>query len=67
MSRYLIALLSYGAVPKEYFIDIVINALRDARSVFSDMRAALKGSLSDKACSLWVAIIFLLSLLRLLL
>ncbi|XP_062149198.1 probable RNA-dependent RNA polymerase 5 isoform X1 [Alnus glutinosa] len=44
LSRYLIALLSYGGVPKEYFIDIVTNALRDAHSVFSDKRAALKVS-----------------------
>ncbi|XP_059431765.1 probable RNA-dependent RNA polymerase 5 [Corylus avellana] len=44
LSRYLIALLSYGGVPKEYFTDIVINALKDAHGVFSDKRAALKVS-----------------------
>ncbi|KAE8099925.1 hypothetical protein FH972_017869 [Carpinus fangiana] len=43
LSRYLIALLSYGGVQKEYFIDIVNNALRDAHGVFSDRRAALNG------------------------
>ncbi|KAE7998673.1 hypothetical protein FH972_003192 [Carpinus fangiana] len=44
LSRYLIALLSYGGVQNEYFIDIVNNALRDAHGVFSDRRAALKVS-----------------------
>ncbi|XP_059431763.1 probable RNA-dependent RNA polymerase 3 isoform X2 [Corylus avellana] len=45
LSRYLIALLSYGGVPKEYFIEIVKNALRDGHGVFSDKRAALKVSI----------------------
>ncbi|KAB1214810.1 putative RNA-dependent RNA polymerase 5 [Morella rubra] len=42
LSRPLIALLSYGGVPREYFMDILLNALRDAQGAFSNKRAALR-------------------------
>ncbi|XP_059638213.1 probable RNA-dependent RNA polymerase 5 isoform X2 [Cornus florida] len=42
LSRNLIALLSYGGVPKEYFLDILMNALEDSQSVYSNKRAALR-------------------------
>ncbi|XP_030952375.1 probable RNA-dependent RNA polymerase 5 isoform X2 [Quercus lobata] len=44
LSRNLIALLSYGGVPKEYFMDILSNALSDAHGVFSNKGAALRVS-----------------------
>ncbi|KAK4601857.1 hypothetical protein RGQ29_011108 [Quercus rubra] len=46
LSRNLIALLSYGGVPKEYFMDILSNALSDAHGVFSNKGAALRVSVS---------------------
>ncbi|KAF5481968.1 hypothetical protein F2P56_002575 [Juglans regia] len=46
LSRNLIALLSYGGIPKEYFMDILINALRDAHGAFSNKRAALRVSIN---------------------
>lgn len=42
LSRNLIALLSHGGVPKEYFLDILTNTLEDAQCVYSNKRAALK-------------------------
>ncbi|XP_052180975.1 probable RNA-dependent RNA polymerase 5 [Diospyros lotus] len=46
LSKTLIALLSYGGVPKEYFLGVLENALNDARSVFSNKRAALRVALN---------------------
>ncbi|KAG6662192.1 probable RNA-dependent RNA polymerase 5 isoform X2 [Carya illinoinensis] len=46
LSRNLIALLSYGGIPKEYFMDILINALRDAHGASSNKRAALRVSIN---------------------
>nr|XP_023915657.1 probable RNA-dependent RNA polymerase 5 [Quercus suber] len=46
LSRNLIALLSYGGVPKEYFMDILSNALSDAHRVFSNKGAALRVSVN---------------------
>ncbi|MCL7051044.1 hypothetical protein MKW94_021514 [Papaver nudicaule] len=46
LSRYLIALLTYGGVPKEYFLEILTNALEDTKRVHYDRRAALRVSLS---------------------
>ena len=45
MSKYLIALLSYGGVPNEYFMNLLKDALEDAPSVQSSKRAALRGDL----------------------
>ncbi|GAB4852644.1 hypothetical protein Ancab_016859 [Ancistrocladus abbreviatus] len=45
LSKNLIALLSYGGVPKEFFEDILQNALMDAQGVLSNKRAALKVAL----------------------
>ncbi|KAM7509580.1 hypothetical protein LguiA_020033 [Lonicera macranthoides] len=46
LSKYLIALLSFGGVPQEYFLGLLTNALEDARSVFSNKRAALRVALN---------------------
>ncbi|GAV88059.1 RdRP domain-containing protein [Cephalotus follicularis] len=46
LSRNLIALLSYGGIPKKFFLDILMNALEEAHSIFSNKRAALKVSLN---------------------
>lgn len=45
LSKTLIALLSYGGVPKEFLLDLLESALGDANSVFSNKRAALRGIL----------------------
>ncbi|KAL0426980.1 UNVERIFIED_CONTAM: putative RNA-dependent RNA polymerase 3 [Sesamum latifolium] len=41
-SKYLIALLSYGGVPQEFFLNLLTNALEETRNVYSDTRAALR-------------------------
>ncbi|KAF8036238.1 hypothetical protein BT93_C2065 [Corymbia citriodora subsp. variegata] len=46
LSKTLIALLSYGGIPKEYLLDMLENALGDAYSVFSSKRAALRVSVN---------------------
>ncbi|KAI4350803.1 hypothetical protein L6164_005218 [Bauhinia variegata] len=51
LSRNLIALLSYGGVPNEYFLDILKSALEEAESVFFSKRAALRaGKLHVSNC-----------------
>ncbi|KAF9615290.1 hypothetical protein IFM89_022617 [Coptis chinensis] len=45
LSRYLIALLNYGGVPTEFFMELLVNALKDAQQVHSNKRAALSVSL----------------------
>ncbi|KAI3447029.1 hypothetical protein Pfo_003694 [Paulownia fortunei] len=42
LSKYLIALLSYGGVPQEFFLNLLTNALEETRNVYSDRRAALR-------------------------
>ncbi|CAL5391947.1 unnamed protein product [Camellia sinensis] len=42
LSKNFIALVSYGGVPKEYFLDVLTNTLEDAQCVCSNKRAALK-------------------------
>lgn len=34
ISRNLIALLNYGGVPREYFMNILVDALRDVQGLF---------------------------------
>ncbi|GLT98519.1 hypothetical protein SLE2022_160210 [Rubroshorea leprosula] len=46
LSRYLIALLSCGGVPKDFFMDALKNALEDAQSAFTNKRAAFRVSLN---------------------
>ncbi|KAL2238146.1 UNVERIFIED_CONTAM: putative RNA-dependent RNA polymerase 5 [Sesamum indicum] len=41
LSKYLIALLSYGGVPQEFFCNLLTNALEETRNVYSDTPAAL--------------------------
>ena len=50
LSKNLIALLSYGGVPEEFFMGIVNNALEDAHGILSNKKAALRGSFLDKKC-----------------
>ncbi|XP_021641706.2 probable RNA-dependent RNA polymerase 5 isoform X2 [Hevea brasiliensis] len=42
LSRNLIALLSYGGVPQEFFMDLLNNALEDAKGALSKKHAALQ-------------------------
>ncbi|KAA8523162.1 hypothetical protein F0562_009585 [Nyssa sinensis] len=46
LSKNLIALLSYGGVPKEYFLEILTNALQDTQNVYFNKRAALRVALN---------------------
>ncbi|KAI3991017.1 hypothetical protein MKX01_026201 [Papaver californicum] len=46
LSKYLIVLLYYGGVPKEYFLGLLTNALENSRRVSYDTRAALRVSLN---------------------
>lgn len=45
LSKTLIALLSYGGVPREYFLDILKSALEETQRIYSDEILALKGNL----------------------
>ncbi|KAH6827519.1 hypothetical protein C2S53_007864 [Perilla frutescens var. hirtella] len=48
LSKYLIALLSYGGVPQEFFLNLLSNALQETRNVYSNRRTALRvASLHD--------------------
>ncbi|TYK10155.1 putative RNA-dependent RNA polymerase 5 isoform X2 [Cucumis melo var. makuwa] len=47
LSRNLIALLNYGGVPREYFMTILVDALKDVQGVFSSKRAALRVSINN--------------------
>ncbi|GER48842.1 RNA-dependent RNA polymerase family protein [Striga asiatica] len=42
LSKYLIALLSYGGVPQEFFLNLLMNALEETRNVYSNRRAAIR-------------------------
>ncbi|KAL6560944.1 hypothetical protein OROHE_006121 [Orobanche hederae] len=42
LSRYLIALLSYGGVPQEFFLNLLTTALEVTHTVYSNTRAALR-------------------------
>ncbi|KAH0916971.1 hypothetical protein HID58_024631 [Brassica napus] len=46
LSRNLVALLSYGGVPDEFFLDILLNTLAESKTVFNNKRAALKVALN---------------------
>ncbi|MED6125806.1 hypothetical protein PIB30_072109 [Stylosanthes scabra] len=46
LSKYLIALLSYGGVPNEYLIKVLQDNLKDADRIFSDKRTAFKAALN---------------------
>ncbi|KAL9362556.1 hypothetical protein Peur_045341 [Populus x canadensis] len=46
LSKNLIALLSYGGVPEEFFMGILNNALEDARGILSNKNAALRVALN---------------------
>ncbi|CAH9131271.1 unnamed protein product [Cuscuta epithymum] len=44
LSKTLIALLCYGGVPREYFLEILKNALEEAENIYSDEILALKAT-----------------------
>ncbi|XP_058206703.1 probable RNA-dependent RNA polymerase 5 isoform X2 [Rhododendron vialii] len=46
LSKNLIALLSYGGVPEEFFLKILENELKDTGSAYSETRAALRAALN---------------------
>ncbi|CAF1945727.1 unnamed protein product [Brassica napus] len=45
LSRNLVALLSYGGVPDEFFLEILLNTLEEYKTIFTNKRAALKAAL----------------------
>lgn len=45
LSKYLIALLSYGGVPRTFFLDLLTSVLEETNAVFTNKRAAFKGDL----------------------
>lgn len=44
LSKNLIALLSYGGVPNEFFMDVLKSNLEDSDHIYTNKRAALRGS-----------------------
>ncbi|KAL8189027.1 hypothetical protein R6Q57_029288 [Mikania cordata] len=57
LSKNLIALLTVGGVPKNYFLDLLENTLQDTQKVSSSMRAAVRvglnyGQMDDSATSI---------------
>ncbi|XP_045790333.1 probable RNA-dependent RNA polymerase 5 [Trifolium pratense] len=46
LSKYLIALLSYGGVPNEFFMDVLKRNLEDADHVYTKKRTALRVSVN---------------------
>ncbi|CAH9143443.1 unnamed protein product [Cuscuta epithymum] len=44
LSKYLIALLSYGGVPEDYFLDLMESALEETKTIYTNRRAALKAA-----------------------
>jgi len=43
LSKNLVALLSYGGVPNDFFLDILLNTLEKKKTIFFKVRAAGKG------------------------
>ncbi|CAH8355022.1 unnamed protein product [Eruca vesicaria subsp. sativa] len=46
LSRNLVALLSYGGVPDDFFLNILRNTLEESKTIFHNKRAALKAALN---------------------
>ncbi|KAG7641367.1 RNA-dependent RNA polymerase eukaryotic-type [Arabidopsis suecica] len=46
LSKNLVALLSYGGIPNEFFLDILLNTLEESKSIFYNTRAALNAALT---------------------
>ncbi|KAL0702921.1 hypothetical protein Bca4012_059043 [Brassica carinata] len=46
LSRNLVALLSYGGIPDEFFLDTLLNTLEETKTIFNNKRAALKAALN---------------------
>ncbi|XP_033130568.1 probable RNA-dependent RNA polymerase 5 isoform X1 [Brassica rapa] len=46
LSRYLVALLSYGGVPDVFFLNILRNTLKESKTTFNNKRAALEAALN---------------------
>ncbi|KAG7579788.1 RNA-dependent RNA polymerase eukaryotic-type [Arabidopsis thaliana x Arabidopsis arenosa] len=45
LSKNLVALLSYGGVPNDFFLDILLNTLEKTKTIFFKKRAAVKAAL----------------------
>lgn len=48
LSRNLVALLSYGGVPNDFFLKILLNTLEESKTIFYSERAAFKGAKNPK-------------------
>ncbi|VVA99749.1 unnamed protein product [Arabis nemorensis] len=46
LSRNLVALLSYGGVPDDFFMNILLNTLEESKTIFHNKRSALKIALN---------------------
>ncbi|KAG5087469.1 hypothetical protein AAZX31_01G008500 [Glycine max] len=46
LSKHLIALLSFGGVPNEFFMDLLRSNMADANHVYSNKRSALRASIN---------------------
>ncbi|KAF3485386.1 hypothetical protein F2Q69_00052085 [Brassica cretica] len=46
LSKNLVALLSYGGIPDEFFLDILLNTLEEYKTIFNNKHAALKAALN---------------------
>ncbi|XP_071911032.1 probable RNA-dependent RNA polymerase 5 isoform X1 [Coffea arabica] len=47
LSKNLIALLSYGGVPRNFFLDMLRNVLEETQALFTNLHAALKVSIRN--------------------
>lgn len=48
LSKYLIALLTFGGVPRAFFVDLLTGVLEEKNAVFTDKRAAFKVALNHE-------------------
>ncbi|CAN8257589.1 unnamed protein product [Cochlearia groenlandica] len=46
LSRNLVALLSYGGIPDDFFLDILLNTLEESKIIFNNKRAALRAAIN---------------------
>ncbi|EFH60223.1 hypothetical protein ARALYDRAFT_319567 [Arabidopsis lyrata subsp. lyrata] len=56
LSKNLVALLSYGGVPNDFFLDILLNTLEKKNTVFFKIRAAGKGSMRSHMMALFLSL-----------
>ncbi|CAI9100431.1 OLC1v1025177C1 [Oldenlandia corymbosa var. corymbosa] len=48
LSKFLIALLNYGGVPRDVFVEFLTTVLEETRAVFSNKRAALNVAMNNE-------------------